>query len=320
MMTFTLMIKTRMSSEEAAADKEQVQTRNIALGARFRRRVLWPPNHQSWACTSSNSLPLNEYPSAGCASVTRLGLVGSYVYLFQRTSPQVSSSCPASAKRRRPAAGRTQTMLASHARCDDRHRLCRPGFRRLLCRFRPSRHLRRQGRRQDRRAASAARCRSTSRASTSWSPATSRQGRLSFTTDLAGRVAEADAVFIAVGTPSRRGDGHADLSYVYAAAREIAARARRLHRGRHQVDRAGRHRRRGRAHHPRDARPTPSSPSSPIPEFLREGAAIERLQAARPHRRRHRRRARARGDGRALPAALPQPGADPVHRRGAPPS
>src|SRR5690242_8871365 len=47
--------------------------------------------------------------------------------------------------------------------------------------------------------------------------------RLSFTTDLSGPVAEADAVFIAVGTPSRRGDGHADLSYVHAAAREIAA-------------------------------------------------------------------------------------------------
>lgn len=48
-------------------------------------------------------------------------------------------------------------------------------------------------------------------------------GRLSFTTDLAGPVSQADAVFIAVGTPSRRGDGFADLSYVYAAAREIAA-------------------------------------------------------------------------------------------------
>jgi UDPglucose 6-dehydrogenase len=47
--------------------------------------------------------------------------------------------------------------------------------------------------------------------------------RLDFTTDLTGPVAEADAVFIAVGTPSRRGDGHADLSYVYGAAREIAA-------------------------------------------------------------------------------------------------
>jgi UDPglucose 6-dehydrogenase len=47
-------------------------------------------------------------------------------------------------------------------------------------------------------------------------------GRLSFTTDLAAGVADADAVFIAVGTPSRRGDGHADLSYVHAAAEEIA--------------------------------------------------------------------------------------------------
>jgi UDPglucose 6-dehydrogenase len=47
-------------------------------------------------------------------------------------------------------------------------------------------------------------------------------GRLSFTTDLAPAVAGADAVFIAVGTPSRRGDGHADLAYVYAAAEEIA--------------------------------------------------------------------------------------------------
>ncbi|MCW5685327.1 MAG: UDP-glucose/GDP-mannose dehydrogenase family protein [Pseudolabrys sp.] len=48
-------------------------------------------------------------------------------------------------------------------------------------------------------------------------------GRLSFTTSLPASVAEADAVFIAVGTPSRRGDGHADLSFVHAAAREIAA-------------------------------------------------------------------------------------------------
>ncbi len=47
-------------------------------------------------------------------------------------------------------------------------------------------------------------------------------GRLQFTTDLAEGVKDADAVFIAVGTPSRRGDGHADLSYVYGAAKEIA--------------------------------------------------------------------------------------------------
>jgi len=48
-----------------------------------------------------------------------------------------------------------------------------------------------------------------------------KAGRLTFTTDLPRAVAGADAVFIAVGTPSRRGDGHADLSYVYGAAEEI---------------------------------------------------------------------------------------------------
>ncbi|MEY4889131.1 MAG: hypothetical protein RIQ75_261, partial [Pseudomonadota bacterium] len=48
-------------------------------------------------------------------------------------------------------------------------------------------------------------------------------GRLSFTTDLKAGVAGADAVFIAVGTPSRRGDGHADLTYVYQATRDIAS-------------------------------------------------------------------------------------------------
>jgi len=50
-----------------------------------------------------------------------------------------------------------------------------------------------------------------------------REQRLTFRTDLAETVSAADAVFIGVGTPSRRGDGHADLSYVYQAAREIGA-------------------------------------------------------------------------------------------------
>jgi UDPglucose 6-dehydrogenase len=50
-----------------------------------------------------------------------------------------------------------------------------------------------------------------------------RDGRLFFTTHLPSAVADAEAVFIAVGTPSRRGDGHADLSYVYSATKEIAA-------------------------------------------------------------------------------------------------
>jgi UDPglucose 6-dehydrogenase len=52
--------------------------------------------------------------------------------------------------------------------------------------------------------------------------ANARAGRLKFTTELAPAVKSADAVFIAVGTPSRRGDGHADLSFVHEAAREIA--------------------------------------------------------------------------------------------------
>ena len=54
-----------------------------------------------------------------------------------------------------------------------------------------------------------------------------RGGRLSFTTDLPEGVADADAVFIAVGTPSRRGDGHADLSYVFGATEEIARALRK---------------------------------------------------------------------------------------------
>src|SRR3984893_2418023 len=48
--------------------------------------------------------------------------------------------------------------------------------------------------------------------------ATVKAGRMDFATDLSAPVAEADAVFIAVGTPSRRGDGHADLTYVHTAA------------------------------------------------------------------------------------------------------
>ncbi|MXO74665.1 nucleotide sugar dehydrogenase [Altererythrobacter aerius] len=48
-----------------------------------------------------------------------------------------------------------------------------------------------------------------------------KAGRLSFTTDLAAGISDARAIFIAVGTPSRRGDGHADLSFVHAVAREL---------------------------------------------------------------------------------------------------
>ncbi|WP_300299447.1 UDP-glucose/GDP-mannose dehydrogenase family protein [Ferrovibrio sp.] len=101
-----------------------------------------------------------------------------------------------------------------------------------------------------------------------------RAGRLSFTQDIKAAVNKADAVFIAVGTPSRRGDGEADLSYVYAAAREIAESISHytlvvtkstvpVGTGR-QVERII-----------RETRPDAEFEVASNPEFLREGAAIE---------------------------------------------
>ena len=99
-------------------------------------------------------------------------------------------------------------------------------------------------------------------------------GRLSFTGDLAGAVAAADAVFIAVGTPTRRGDGHADLSYVYAAAEEIA---RALSGYTVVVTKStvpvGTNRRV--AEIVRATAPEAEFDVASNPEFLREGAAIE---------------------------------------------
>jgi len=99
-------------------------------------------------------------------------------------------------------------------------------------------------------------------------------GRLQFTLDLAEALPDADAVFIAVGTPSRRGDGHADLSYVHAAAREMAGH---LSPGTvvvtkstvpvgtgDEVERII-----------REARPDLEFSVASNPEFLREGAAID---------------------------------------------
>ena len=89
-----------------------------------------------------------------------------------------------------------------------------------------------------------------------------RAGRLKFTTELKPAVAEADAVFIAVGTPSRRGDGHADLSYVYEAAREIGAAIKGFTGD--EVERiVG------------ETRPDCDCAVVSNPEFLREGAAIQ---------------------------------------------
>ncbi|WNO53025.1 UDP-glucose dehydrogenase family protein [Stakelama saccharophila] len=99
-------------------------------------------------------------------------------------------------------------------------------------------------------------------------------GRLSFETDLSAPVAGADVVFIGVGTPARRGDGHADLSYVHAAAKEIAQALSGftvivtkstvpVGTG-DEVERIV-----------REANPDADFAVASNPEFLREGAAIE---------------------------------------------
>jgi len=99
-------------------------------------------------------------------------------------------------------------------------------------------------------------------------------GRLSFTTDLKAAVQGAEAVFIAVGTPTRRGEGHADLSFVYAAAAEIAAAlsgyAVVVVKSTVPV---GTNREVARVL--RETRPDLDFDVASNPEFLREGAAIE---------------------------------------------
>ena len=98
-------------------------------------------------------------------------------------------------------------------------------------------------------------------------------GRLSFTTDLAAAVKGADAVFIAVGTPSRRGDGHADLSYVFAAAeaigRALSGPAVVVTKSTVPVGTGYRV-----AQILRGARPQGGVEVAANPEFLREGSAI----------------------------------------------
>jgi UDPglucose 6-dehydrogenase len=98
--------------------------------------------------------------------------------------------------------------------------------------------------------------------------------RVSFTTDIAGAVASADVVFIAVGTPSRRGDGEADLTYVHAAAREVAEAMRP---GTVVVIKStvvvGTTRRVGAII--AEAAPEKAFSIAANPEFLREGSAIE---------------------------------------------
>ncbi|MCW5735137.1 MAG: UDP-glucose/GDP-mannose dehydrogenase family protein [Enhydrobacter sp.] len=102
----------------------------------------------------------------------------------------------------------------------------------------------------------------------------SKAGRLTFTTNLTDAVADADAVFIAVGTPTRRGDGYADLTYVFAAAAEIARAIRSytvvVTKSTVPVG-TGREVARIIA----ETQPTAEFDVASNPEFLREGAAIE---------------------------------------------
>ncbi len=101
-----------------------------------------------------------------------------------------------------------------------------------------------------------------------------RDGRLDFSTDLASSVADADVVFIAVGTPSRRGDGEADLQYIEAAADEIAAAMKP---GAVVVIKSTVVVGTNAAIRDRIARARPGVAFSMVsnPEFLREGSAIE---------------------------------------------
>ncbi|MDI3306335.1 MAG: UDP-glucose/GDP-mannose dehydrogenase family protein [Acetobacteraceae bacterium] len=100
-----------------------------------------------------------------------------------------------------------------------------------------------------------------------------REGRLTFTTELAEAVQGAEAVFLAVGTPSRRGDGHADLSFVFAAAEQVARAATRplvlVTKSTVPVGTGRRVR-----EIVRQARPELAIEVASNPEFLREGSAI----------------------------------------------
>jgi UDPglucose 6-dehydrogenase len=110
---------------------------------------------------------------------------------------------------------------------------------------------------------------------------TTAEDRLKFTTDVGAAVPDADLVFIAVGTPSRRGDGYADLSYVYQAARDVAVHLSGytviVDKSTVPVGTA-----RNVARIIRETNPSADFDIASNPEFLREGAAIGDF--ARPDR------------------------------------
>ena len=193
------------------------------------------------------------------------------------------------------------TIWIFHAHCHDRHRLCGTGVRRLLRGFRPPGHLRRQGRRQDRQ------------------PAPRRNPDFRARARCAGRRQ-------CEGRPAgfhhrSRGAGRRGRCGVHRGRHAVAARRRprrselrprrrardrrgafRLHGGGDQIDRAGRHRRRGRAADSRNQSVGRGRGrlQSGIPA---RGRRDPRLQVSRPHRGRHLGRARAKSARRYLPSA-----------------
>ena len=215
---------------------------------------------------------------------------------------------------RPPAIATDQQGEIRHADRDDRHRLCRPGVRRLLLRVRRRRRLRRQGRRQDRPPAAPARCRSIEPGPRrAGARTTSRPGGSPSSTDLARRCGRrrgvhrrrhaepraATAMPISpMSMPPPRRSPRPSTGYTVVVTKSTVP----VGTGREVA-----------AHHPRDP------PGRRVRRRLQSGVPARRLgdqrfHAARPGRHRHRQRARARGDAPALPAALPDRDADRLHR------
>ena len=140
-------------------------------------------------------------------------------------------------------------------------------------------------------------------------------GRLTFTGDLAPAVQDAEVIFLAVGTPMRRGDGHADLSYVFAAVEDLAPHLDGftvittkstvpVGTSRDIEERL------------KEVRPDADVAVCSNPEFLARRLGHPGFHASRPRARRHRRPACARGDGASLQAVGPAQCADHLRQPG----
>ena len=152
----------------------------------------------------------------------------------------------------------------------DWRRLCRPRVRRLLCRFRLERRLYRQ--RRGPRSQTASRPDPDLRAGLDELVERNVAAGASISRRRSpNRVRGADVVFLAVGTPIRRGDGYADLTYIYEAVEDMAPHLGRRHRGHDQIHRARRHQPRDRAQAESSSGQMPNSPSAPTPNSCAKG-------------------------------------------------